>query len=233
MGMHRPDPSAPHSLPRYRRGTARVSVCHSAFVVTTTAVAILITAACSRESRHQVLVYLYDGVPPLDADRMEPASGPEEEGTTQAAGADPSVAKPKKDIYTHPHYWENRCGSCHNAGGRLLRPVREGLCSSCHFQKPSEKKKHLHGPAATNDCLVCHRYHRSKYEKILVADAQTLCSYCHTTEELTQDKHHKTMDKERCVACHDPHGGDDRFFLLPGVVPAGPSQDELIIERSQ
>ena len=233
MGMHRSDPSTPHSPPRHRRGTARVSACHGALVVvTTTIAAVLITVACSRESRHQVLVYLYDGVPPLNAAHVGPASGPEEEAT-RVAGVDPSVAKSKKDIYTHPLYWESRCGSCHTAGGRLLRTVREGLCSSCHFQKPSEKKKHLHGPAATNDCLVCHRYHRSKNEKILVADAQTLCSHCHATEELTPDKHHKTMDKERCVDCHNPHGGEDRFFLRPGVAPAGPSKDELIIERSR
>ena len=230
MVMLRPAPFTPFNPPRR---AARGSIRYCALAVfATTAAAVLIIVACSRESRHQVLVYLYDGVPPLDADSVETARGMGKE-TPGGVGMDSSASKAKKDIYTHPLYWESRCGSCHTTGGSLLRTVREGLCSSCHFQKPAEKKKHLHGPAATNDCLVCHRYHRSKHEKILVADAQTLCSHCHMKEDLTPDKHHKTMDKERCVDCHDPHGGDDRFFLRPDAAPAGTSQDELIIERSR
>ena len=229
MPIHRTDL---HRSLCHRR-TVRVSACRSTLVVvTTTAATVLITVACSRESRHKVLVFLYDGVPPLDAGNAEPKGVPQREKTLLAAGGDSSVASPKKDIYTHPLYWENRCGECHTASGRLLRTVREGLCIGCHFQKPSEKKKHVHGPAATNDCLVCHRYHKSKYKKILLADAQDLCSHCHTTEELIPDKHHATMDKERCVDCHDPHGGDDRFFLRPGVTPGDSSQDGLVIEQT-
>lgn len=236
MGIRRPDTPAPRRSRRHTvtRGTAAQPAWYRAIVLATeAAVVILIAVACSREGRHQVLVFLYDGVPPLDDGVVGQEAGPAEDAATLATGEKPPGPKPEKEMYSHPLYWENRCGSCHTAGGTLLRTVRQGLCASCHFQKPAEKKKYLHGPVAVNDCLACHRYHRSRHEKILLTDAQTLCSYCHVTEELTPDKHHETMDKEPCVKCHDPHGGDERFYLLPGVAPANSSQDVLIIERKQ
>ncbi len=190
-------------------------------LVASLAAAAVVVTACSREARHQVLVFLYDGVPPLDAatevqvDIPDLADAPEDDQSK-------TVMRRGTKFYTHPLYWENRCESCHDAGGRLLQTVRHGLCQSCHFEKPEDKKKYYHGPVAVNDCLACHRLHRSRYEKILVTDPQTLCSYCHVQAELVQDRHHATMDTELCTKCHDPHGGDDRFFLLPGAREANP-----------
>ena len=84
---------------------------------------------------------------------------------------------------------------------------------TCHADNP-KKKKYTHGPMAVNDCLACHHYHKSAHPKVLVADAQTVCFHCHETEELRTDEHHATIEKERCIDCHDAHGGDDRFFLI-------------------
>ncbi len=221
-------PTAPQSPSSgLRRGTTpRVRSRSAAAHAATGFAALIAVAACSPEARHGVLVFLYDGVPPLDAADGDDAV----DLPGDSASADAGAQRRRPTYYTHPHFWENRCGSCHDAGGRLLQTVRQGLCMSCHFQKPEEKKKRYHGPVAVNDCLACHRLHRSRYEKILLADAQTLCTYCHETEELTQDKHHATMDKEPCGKCHDPHGGDDRFFLLPGARTTDSSQDGLILE---
>lgn len=69
--------------------------------------------------------------------------------------------------------------------------------------------------------MACHAYHQSRYEKILIADAQTLCYGCHETGALSTDEHHATIEIERCIDCHDPHGGDERYFLLPGAVRDG------------
>jgi predicted CXXCH cytochrome family protein len=76
---------------------------------------------------------------------------------------------------------------------------------------------------AVNGCLACHRYHKSLYPGVLITDAQSLCYRCHVTKELTIDEHHATMEEERCIDCHDAHGGDDRYFLLPKAKAVGPS----------
>jgi predicted CXXCH cytochrome family protein len=194
-----------------------------AAIAVTAAAAIIAVAACSPETRHRVLVFLYDGVPPLGGNVVDLDGNAPEGSLDPATAPTPTSAKLGTRFYTHPLYWENRCGSCHDANGRLLKTVRQGLCQSCHFEKPEDKKKYIHGPVAVNGCLACHRYHKSEHPKVLLEDAQTLCFHCHQTEELTTDKHHATMETERCVDCHDPHGGDDRFYLLPGVVAADSS----------
>ena len=189
------------------------------WLLTAAVAAALVAVACAPETRHRVLVFLYDGVPPLyceDADaEVELAEGP----PAEAEEVTPRQrTKAGKTYYNHPPYWENRCGGCHDIrGGRLLKTAREGLCQSCHPEKPA-KKKYVHGPVAVNGCLACHRYHKSEHPKLLIVDAQTLCFNCHEAEQMVRDKHHATMDKDRCVDCHDSHGGDDRYFLLPGVV---------------
>jgi len=178
------------------------------------------------------LVFFYDGVPPLETEMGAPTAESQDSVPPPTGEVDGRLERLKSasKFYNHPRYWENSCGSCHESGGRLLKTVRHGLCVTCHFVKPEDKKKYMHGPVAVNGCLACHRYHRSKYPKILLTDAQTLCANCHEPGTLTQDKHHKEMETKRCVDCHDPHGGNDRFYLLPGVVTDNSSGNAPIIE---
>jgi predicted CXXCH cytochrome family protein len=173
---------------------------------------LVVAAACSPEEKHEVLVFLFDGVPPLGGGPAgvgpEGPEGPEQLGQ-------PRRVKGMKKFYNHPAYWESRCGGCHDINaGTLLKTVRQGLCRTCHPEKPP-KKKFVHGPVAVNACLACHRYHKSFFPKVLVTDAQDLCFQCHLLGELRIDAHHETMETERCIDCHDPHGGDDRFFIIP------------------
>jgi predicted CXXCH cytochrome family protein len=183
----------------------------------------LTAATCSPERTHRVLVFLYDGVPPLGAGMGE-ASSESPDAATAAEADQPSAArKPKQILYHHPAYLANECGGCHDVdGATLLKTVRQGLCQMCHPDNPP-KKKFVHGPVAVNGCLACHRYHKSQYPKVLVTDAQSLCFRCHVTEELILDEHHATIGEERCIDCHDAHGGDDRYFLLPKAKMGGSS----------
>ena len=187
------------------------------------AVVVAVSAACSRETTHRVLVFFYDGVPPLDGAAV-PAEGVMPEpapGTTTSQ--QPRQLQARKKMYTLPPYAENNCEGCHNVrNGRLVKSVREGLCQTCHPDKPP-KKKYTHGPMAVNGCLMCHHYHKSEYPKVLLADAQTLCFHCHEKRELRTDEHHATIEQELCIDCHDAHGGDDRFFLLPKALATGPT----------
>jgi predicted CXXCH cytochrome family protein len=188
--------------------------------------------ACSREARHRVLTFLYDGVPPLDADitpiPVEIPPDPDvETGPPGAAG--PAGRR----VYNHPAYQRNLCNTCHaTESGGVLKTARQGLCQTCHPDKPP-RKEFVHGPVAVNGCLACHHYHRAPYPKVLIADAQSLCFTCHVMEELSTDEHHATIEEHRCIACHDAHGGDDRYFLLPGVAEDGPQEKTLMLEREQ
>ncbi len=179
-------------------------------------------AACSRESTHRWLVFFYDGVPPLDTAMAHVEfDGPQVLENT-AEGAAPRRVKAGKKYSYLPPYRENRCLDCHDVrGGRLLETVRKGLCRSCHCFDKFLEKKFVHGPVAVNACLACHHQHKSLHPKVLIADPQTVCFNCHEMGELTTDKHHATIDEELCIDCHDAHGGDDRFYLLPGVAAAG------------
>ena len=184
----------------------------------TTVAVLLLVASCSPQAKHGVLTFFFDGVPPLGGVHVVPDAGLSADAAVSTAPDIPRPIKGRKKFYNHPAYFENRCEGCHDLAGGLLKSVREGLCQSCHPEKPA-KKKFVHGPMAVNACLACHRYHKSLYPKVLVADAQDLCFHCHDNSELRTDEHHKTIETERCIECHDAHGGDDRFFLIKKPEP--------------
>ncbi len=184
-------------------------------VSTTTAAVLIAAAACSHEAGHRVLVFFFDGVPPLETGVTDLAVETAGDALATTAIEPPQRVNAAKRFYNHPAYKQNRCPECHNVdGGTLIKTAREGLCQSCHPETPA-KKKFVHGPVALNGCLACHLYHKSLHPKVLVADAQTLCFHCHEEGELRTDEHHATIKEERCIDCHDAHGGDDRFFLIP------------------
>lgn len=177
--------------------------------------ALIVSAACSPEIRHRTLTFFFDGVPPFEVGIPHIEVQAPGDSLAGAGLEPPERVEAVKRFYNHPAYRDNRCAGCHDVdAGGLLMTEREGLCLSCHPEKPP-KKKFVHGPVAVNGCLACHRYHKAEYPKVLIADAQTLCFHCHEQDELRTDEHHATMDEERCIDCHDAHGGDDRFFLIP------------------
>ncbi len=185
----------------------------------------LFAAACSREARHRVLVFLYDGVPPLDDGlALEPIDVDALADLTPSDGPT-LLERTRQQIHYHKVYRENECGGCHDVEtGRLLRTVRDGLCQLCHKDKP-KKREFVHGPMAVNGCLACHRYHKSLHPKLLRTDEQSICLFCHAGELKIKDEHHATMETKQCVDCHDAHGGDDRFFLIEKLKPDEPTTE--------
>lgn len=195
----------------------RGRIAHAALLVTVTS-GLLLAFACSRAVQHRVLTFLYDGVPPLHPELA--GYEPQVSNTAQSTGqgeSDGGLVAAETRSYSHPAYQRNLCGVCHDGeDGRVLMTVRQGLCQKCHPDKPP-RKKFVHGPVAVNGCLACHHYHKAPYPKVLIADPQTLCFKCHVRRELTTGAYHAELDKKLCIDCHDAHGGDDRYFLLPGV----------------
>ncbi len=177
-------------------------------------VATAIAASCSRPARYRVLSFFFDGVP----DPCAPAeSDVQAEGATTGTDGETTVVPAKPAFYNHPPYWENRCGTCHDInGGGIFRSPEEGLCQACHSDLPGDAR-YVHGPVAVSSCLVCHHYHRSPYPKVLLEDPADICAGCHKPADLTDGAYHASVEDRVCIDCHDPHAGENRFFVKDGA----------------
>jgi predicted CXXCH cytochrome family protein len=167
-------------------------------------------SACSPATKHQVLSFLLDGVPPLEtpgAASTQQAGEPG--GEVVADGAAATAVR----YFPHAPYRENRCDGCHDMNrGELVQPLERGLCRSCH-EPLVAKLRYVHGPVAVDACTECHHYHTSPFPALLLAEPVPTCTKCHDVEDLSKEEYHADIETRACTECHDPHGGDDRFFL--------------------
>lgn len=131
----------------------------------------------------------------------------------------------------HPKLLLNKsselCLRCHRSAdlteGRYHPVARQQTCIECHdphgadnpyYLKPPESwGQYVHGPVAVDDCDFCHRYHAPRDTEPLLSDSAALCFRCHRRMDLTEGPHHAAIGERDCVECHDPHGGNDPYFL--------------------
>ncbi|MBI1827507.1 MAG: hypothetical protein HY287_18035 [Planctomycetes bacterium] len=178
-------------------------------LVSVIGVAPAMIVACTEATKYKTLSFFFDGVPPPGSASTANAAAPNNRDDN--LGAPAPVATPKRS-YPHTPYRDNRCEGCHDvAGGGLVRPIKEGLCLTCHT-KLLEGVRYVHGPVAVRDCTVCHEYHASPYPNLLSNDPTTTCLNCHDRSDLSAESHPPTLE-QGCVDCHNPHGGTDRFFV--------------------
>jgi predicted CXXCH cytochrome family protein len=180
----------------------------SKLIVTTALVGAL---SCTAEKRHRTLTFFFDGVPPLGEPEGE-KPGPQ----TPAA----PTAAPKTAAFTgsehEPARNEKGCGNCHNreASFALLKP-RDQICLTCHADK-TRQFPYMHGPAAVGGCAECHDPHRSPLPHLLRMSPEKLCFQCHdrTPPGAKPPRCARPSDDARCTDCHNPHGGQERYFLV-------------------
>jgi len=169
--------------------------------------------SCAEPTKYRVLTFFFDGVPEPGKARLAAETAAEGGGPVPGLGPAITRAEPPARYFTHPPYRDNRCGSCHDSeSGQPIKAIRDGLCLACHAPIAAEPK-FLHGPVAVNDCGVCHHHHESRYAKLLLTDPTATCLVCHDRSDLTKGEHHADLERRTCVDCHNPHGGNDRFFL--------------------
>jgi len=90
------------------------------------------------------------------------------------------------------------------------------LCWDCH-DNFLEKAKFKHD--VVEDCTGCHKPHQSKENALLAKDILKLCGDCHEEKDLQAVKGHAGAEGKSCIACHDPHIGQNAKLLKPSAVP--------------
>lgn len=165
------------------------------------------------EKRYKVLRIFFDGVPdPKEAQKESISPGEPSAGKKDIAK---QTAREPLNKSVHPDFTARDCDKCHNKSAtNFLKKKKEEFCFMCH-EESDFNGKFLHGPAAVRDCLACHFPHRSKHEKLLKAERAGICLWCHNREDVAANDVHEDVDFEKgeCTQCHDPHAGEEEFFL--------------------
>jgi len=183
--------------------------------------------SCTAEKRHSTLTFFFDGVPPLGAPEAK-KPGPETPAAVASTAA--TTATAFAGSAHEPARNEAGCGNCHNrdTSFALLKP-KDDLCLTCHADK-ARQFPYMHGPAAVGACAECHDPHRSPLPHLLRMPPEKLCFQCHdrTPPGAKPPRCARPSDDVNCTDCHNPHGGQARYFLagssgeVPGGKPAAP-----------
>jgi predicted CXXCH cytochrome family protein len=165
----------------------------------------LILLACSPQSRHRVLSFIFDGVPPPGSVEAREPSVAElmVQGQPGVSGpVDPQI----QWASVHAPYAEERCDACHEG---LLTDViaatDQSRCLGCHGETALTERWD-HGPVAAGQCRICHEAHVSIHPNLQSQAQPALCVMCHDAPDLmTAIPAHLGQADLSCTACHDPH----------------------------
>jgi predicted CXXCH cytochrome family protein len=119
------------------------------------------------------------------------------------------------------------CFRCHKrdslTAGQYHARIEEQGCLTCHdphqgnnpffLKQPESWGQYVHGPVAVGDCGFCHHHRASKGPDASADELSGLCFRCHKRRDLPKGHQHADLRERPCTECHDPHGGDDVFFL--------------------
>jgi predicted CXXCH cytochrome family protein len=178
------------------------------------AVLVGLQCGCDPLTVHKVTSTIFDGVPSMPpADQY--CKDYHVKATEEERAAETKLNQPAETGTgsSHPPYAEKRCDGCHdkNTESGFVVP-RKDLCLHCH--KGFMRWNNQHGPAAVGDCLACHLPHDSKNRKLLKQPRAEVCGVCHTERRQAFGLHSTVRARKiACADCHNPHGGNDRFFL--------------------
>lgn len=160
------------------------------------------------QQRYRVLSFFFDGVPDPDAPKAD--------------AGNVRVGRTGEPIYLHQPYAQKQCDSCHPVTEDIFVRVRipKDACRKCHAGIPMQYAK-MHGPVASDECLLCHSSHQSTFPHLLKQPAPKVCTQCHELPTLSQQTPEHRDPKADCLTCHSGHGGSDRTFMK--VTQAGPA----------
>jgi predicted CXXCH cytochrome family protein len=178
----------------------------------------LISTACDVKTRHRVLSFLFDGVPPLEqAEKEAPPEKTLKRPSARETRKTKRVAeKAPAKVYSHAPYAMKECGACHSRVQGNVVDTTSALCFRCHSDE-MVKSEIVHAPVAAGECLGCHNPHQSPNEHLLSRKLPDLCWQCHDEGIMAGEVRHPAAEGGGCPQCHSPHSGEGEWFLLKPV----------------
>ncbi len=176
---------------------------------------------CNRYKSYRILRVVFDGVPFPDQLADADARRVKEVLLKRPEPSDKDILQIIITKFQHPSSSpQNECSICHGPLGKMETPPKD-MCMKCHTHI-KKGRAFIHGPAAL-DCAVCHDVHDSTTKSLLKKSEEPLCFDCHYSgdpERAFEIEAHQLVrdDEQSCLSCHDPHGGNDRFFLKKDVM---------------
>ncbi|MFH0794435.1 MAG: cytochrome c3 family protein [bacterium] len=98
--------------------------------------------------------------------------------------------------------------------------IKNCLASGCHDSL--KQQRFVHPPMSQGDCLICHETTsndpittgESPHPKFPARSADlSLCGQCHQEKSFQEQVVHAPF-RGQCTVCHNPHGGNVRYFLV-------------------
>jgi predicted CXXCH cytochrome family protein len=176
------------------------------------ATVVVLVSGCDPLITHKVTSTIFDGVPSMPSPEQY-CKDYHEQATLDELAAERIRQKKVVQEVSHSPYAGKRCNDCHdkNTDSGFVTAA-DALCTHCH--KDFFRGAFQHGPAAVGACLKCHLPHSSPYPNLLSKPPEIVCDACHAEARLASKLHITSLAKGMvCSNCHDPHGGNDRFFL--------------------
>ena len=106
------------------------------------------------------------------------------------------------------------CGQCHQGKEKLGSKEGDNLCISCH--KSILANNWQHSPAATLQCLSCHKKDDSSLQVAIPAGkVESSCFKCHISKKawLGMAHIHGPVGTGDCTVCHNPHADQNSSQL--------------------
>lgn len=110
---------------------------------------------------------------------------------------------------------------CHHADSETLPPKTPptpvvNKCTICHSAVTDNKFGHF--PANAGLCTTCHtvsakHLNENGNDPVKTKATANDCYTCHMRKDNEANVHPALLDESSCVTCHNPHGGNQRFFL--------------------
>ena len=181
-------------------------------------------------TRHRILTFFFDGVPPLEGE----ADQAKETGSAAVPG---EPDEPRTVWYVHEA--NKDCSQCHGQRKKgffsrqvnLVATIPE-LCYTCHTGY-ARLEGYVHGPVALGQCLFCHDPHKTRNKYLLRKPQPELCYLCHDEGDITMIAAHAEQSPSECTRCHEGHTSSTRHLLKKDWNQQGDKQSKTLEETDQ
>ncbi len=97
----------------------------------------------------------------------------------------------------------------------MTRQEYNASCSTAGCHRQLTKTQWVHAPTATGACLACHRSigQVGQHQFEPTTNDGSSCAQCHTFDAAAESAHEPFV-LGTCYDCHDPHGGNQKSFLV-------------------